>query len=567
MRFILLFFTVTLQICVNAQTTPYWFGRPDEYFSQKAKPLAQQIIANRVNGPVCTLKTDSAGRFVYLFFPIDTLAHKDQWREEWKYNATGDTVFHAIFLLGNRKSDVPWGESILFMKTCKRDSSGLFQIETYSAGATLQQTWSADSLLLREKKKEGLKKIDVAYTYYPDRSRKTKTVSYSGERILKVRYNKAGKISFVSNSLGTNSMNIRPAFTWYSYNRQGSLKRMHTHAWRKELRQHVKCSYTRDGRPLRVTGFIANENMEEYAEPLAFRKPVNGKWVYDKKGRLLSYECTDRVSHLITTNSLQNNNGYIRNQYIDSINMVLSFVGDRSFVNLYSFSQNGNVYTETYYKHYSVPIFPLNNPQKPLQLEGGYYLPYITMAWDSFYQHHVLQEYFLSGKLHRDTFIYDAKNQLIRKEKTVYQHGTGYTKTTINFIRNENGQCIAEEITCDTMPDKTSIRYVWNDNGICLVTDSLGMNGIHSYDSLSVDSRGDTAYHYLRRSNRAKDLHSEWISRYDSGRVMEMIYMENGTVVFHHTYTYNANGFPLKHCRKDSLGNEFMLEEWEYSPL
>ena len=552
----------------NAQTTPYWFGRPEIYLQGNNTARSQTIITQSLNEPSCTLKTDTAGRFVYLLIPYDSITNKDQWREVWRYNANGDTAFHTILLSKKPVADstgkLP-DEIVLFSKKVFRDSAGQIYLEKYSAGATLIQTWSKDSLLLHERIEEGLKKIDVSYTYDTDRTRKTKTVSHRGKLLFHVRYNNAGKVSVVRSGLNWRSQNLKPTFTWYSYNKQGSLKRMRTHAWRKEFRQHVKCSYTRDGRPLRMRGYIYNENMDAFSKAFAFRKPVKGKWIYDKKGRLLSYEGTSHILPLITYHTAENKYDVIRNYYNDSTNQVLTFVIDRYFVNMYSYTKKGNVSITTDYHRLSELDIPVNRLKSNLYVSGYYFKPYVTFAWDSVLQHNVFQEYHIAGKSHRDTFLYDENNRLIRKEKTVSKDSVHLSKTITTYTYNSKGQCITEEISCDTTTEKTSIRYVWNDKGICLVTDSLGMDGLHSYDSLSLNSRGDTAYRYISRSNKADGLYNEWISRYESGRVVEMSYLEDGVRVYRHTYTYNLDGLPLKHILTTRQGVDIVLEEWGYS--
>jgi hypothetical protein len=563
-----LLFAVSLFLCTlaQAQPQPIWFGRPEVYLQNKHIAKAHTITTQSFAAPRCTLHTDSAGRFVQLLIPYDSVTRKDQWREVWRYDTNGDTAFHAILISKNPVADSTGNrpdEIVLFLKNKYRDSTGLLHIEKYTSGVRHDQIWSVDSLLLSEHRGERLDSTIVIYTYSTNRKRETKTVYLDGKLLLDVSYYPDEKIKHTLSRYQSSDRDFSTTFTHYRYNKAGSLKRLHTYSWKKNWRQKVVCKYNRDGKPLRVKGFIANENMDPHLPPLTCRKPIHGKWEYDNQGRLLSFEGTSDPLPLITYHTAQMRYEFIRNFYTDSVNQHMSFVGDRYFINLYSYSQNGNVFSETYYHPQSELDIPLNDPRKSLHLAGQYFKPSITMAWDSFYQHPVYQEYFVSGKFQRDTFIYNSQNQLIRKEKTVYTHATGYAKTTIVFSRNEKGQCITQEISCDTLLRKTTIRYVWNEQGVCLVTDSMGMNGVHSYDSLSVTENGDTTYRYMSRGNKDNAL-SEYVQRYENGLTVEMRWMKNGELILQHSYTYTPEGLPLTHYQKEKDGLALLVEEWKY---
>ena len=563
---LLLAISLFCSLLMHAQPQPFWFGRPEVYLQNKHIAKAQTITTQSFAAPRCTLHTDSAGRFLHLLIPYDSVTRKDQWRKVWRYDVNGDTAFHAILISENPVADSTGNlpdEIVLFSKNMYHDSTGLLHIEKYTSGSEVHQIFSKDSLLLSEHKVIGISDIKVIYSYHANRNCKTKTVYLGGSLMLDVRYYRDEKIKYTVSKFQSSERDFSTTFTRYRYNKAGSLKRLHTYSLKKKWRQKVVCKYTRDGNPKYVKGFIANENMDPHLPPLAFRKPIHGKWMYDNKGRLLNYEGTSDPLPLITYHTAQMGYEFIRNFYTDSINQYMSFVGDRYFIDLYSCTRNGNVFSETYYHPQSELDIPLNDPRKSLQMAGHYFKPWITMAWDSFYQHPVYQEYFISGKFQRDTFIYNTQNQLIRKEKTVYTHASGYTKTTIVFTRNEKGQCTAKELTCDTLPGKTSVRYVWNEQGICLVTDSMGMNGVHSYDSLSVTENGDTTYRYMSRGNKDDEL-SEYVQRYENGLTVEMRWIQNGELILQHSYTYTSEGLPLTHYQKGKDGLALLVEEWKY---
>ncbi|MFN8711346.1 MAG: hypothetical protein ACK5Z2_00740 [Bacteroidota bacterium] len=507
------------------------------------------------------IECDSSGRVLRREFSNDKIHYKST----FQYQADEDTLQNTIRenLISEDNSCSPnsaYSEHIIIWT----DKQGFKRKRVYINGILInEEIRHADGRLHYEFHHDPQPcesdQVYINYFYTSDDKLAKKTILYSQiGKLLTITYRKDGQIkSYVENAGETNNSDSK---TTIRYTQRGQVKKIRTRASDPSMRQKLEFKYAKNGFPLRVKGFLIPKFQQKEFGNNNQCYPIDVSYKYNSSGELTAVKrkYDTRVNSSMTTDF--SNDFYPIRRITDSL---LKFAQTDLFTYLTTTRYEGSLCITEVRKPNQKPL-PLNQKFK---LTPDNTIPDYEICNDTTFNRTVYEINYDAGEIIRDTFIYNTSGKLISQISVCRSANGKYKWQRVQeYTYNELGKCIQTSIKTDTSAifQHSITRRRWHSSGQIELIDSISFNGDHVYDSLVFSAEGEIQFRYQLNVQTHTKLKQELISKYVSGRIVEMELLENDTSVFLHRYIYTPSGLPLKHVEITLGGKENVIDTWEY---